>query len=337
MKRFSRRDFVRGAGSAVILATIPGGSGAARGVVPPTAFGGPTPNSQFYVTSYGRTPGVDASTWRFQIKGLVDNPQTFSYEQIQALPQITETLTLECIGNPPGGTAIGNAVWQGIKLKPILERARVKSAAVWVAMRGADGYYTGLPVDELLRQENFLPWKMNGVALPTEHGYPLRIFIPGKYGMKQPKWITELEFLDHETTGYWEARGWSNSAWRKPNSGYFYPRIEGGWMSIFDRSVNVKAPVEIRGWSLAGPSGIKRVQISSDDGATWHDAQFVGKQVPYVWTVWKYRFVPDATGKYTIRVRATDGNGVTQPPTEPQTGSGMSGQARLPLDVTALA
>ncbi|MGO9451603.1 MAG: molybdopterin-dependent oxidoreductase [Candidatus Binataceae bacterium] len=335
--RFTRRDFVRYGGSAVIFAAIPGVVKFAAAATPRSAFGGPTPNSQFYVTSYGRTPSVDAARWRLQIKGLVANPIELSYRQIQSLPQINETLTLECIGNPPDGTIIGNAAWQGVKLKPLLDRAGVKRGAVWVAMRGADRYYTGLPVDELLRAENFLPWKMNGVALPPEHGFPVRIFIPGKYGMKQPKWITELEFLDHETTGYWEARGWANTAWRKTNSGFFSPRVEGGLMSVFDRSAKVSAPVEIWGWALAGPSGIKRVQVSSDGGTTWHDAQLTNYQSPYVWTVWKYRFTPDAPGKYVISVRATDGKGITQPEKDPQIGSGMGGQPRLALEVTSVA
>ncbi len=297
-------------------------------------FGGPTPNADFYLTSYGRTPTVDAGSWRLSIKGLVQNPLELSYDDIKRLPPINETLTLECISNPPDGTAISNATWVGPKLKPLLDRARVKPAAVWVSMRAADGYYTGLPADELLRDENFLPYLMNGVPLPPDHGFPVRIFIPGKYGMKQPKWITEIEFLDHEQTGYWEARGWSNSAWRKVNSGFFSPRVEGGLFSIFDRRAKVAGPVDIWGWALAGPSGIRRVEVSTDDGQTWHDAELVENRSPYEWTVWRYHFAPGRPGDYMIRVRATDGSGVVQPPTDPQTGSGMSGQPRLGLEVS---
>src|SRR5262249_54206026 len=155
---------------------------------------------------------------------------------------------------------------------PLLDRAKVNPRATWCNMRGADGYFTGLPADELLRAENFLPYQMNGVPLPPDHGFPVRIFIPGKYGMKQPKWITKLEFTDRGTPGYWERRGWSNSAWRKPNSGFFAPMAEGGGLlSLFDRSIKVTAPVDIVGWALAGPSGIRRVEVSCDDGASWGD------------------------------------------------------------------
>ena len=326
----TRRKFIAGSSAAIALAGIPRVAPAAASV----KFGGPTPNDKFYITSYSSTPLVNVDSWRFTIKGLVENPKRFSYSDIQKLPKIDEKLTLECISNPPDGTAISNAVWTGVRLRPLLEQARVKPGARFVAMRGADGYHTVLPVDELMREENFLPYLMNSVPLPPEHGYPLRIFIPGKYGMKQPKWLTELEFADHEIPGYWEVRGWSDTCLRKVNSGFFSPRVEGGLMSIFDKKAKVTAPVDIYGWALAGPSGIKRVEVSTDDGVTWRDAQLVENGSPYVWTVWKYRFAPRAAGDFMIRVRATDGNGVAQPPTDPQTGSGMSGQARLAIEVT---
>ncbi len=324
------------AASAGALALIPRAARRALAAEPrQLAFGGPTPNADFYITSYGRTPTVDPASWRLQIKGLVQNPLELSYDDVKRLPPINETLTLECISNPPDGTAISNAKWVGPKLKPLLDRARVKSSAVWASMRAADGYYTGLPAEELLREENFLPYLMNDVPLPPAHGFPVRIFIPGKYGMKQPKWITEIEFLDHHKTGYWEARGWSDSAWRKVNSGFFSPRVEGGLFAIFDRRARVVGPVDIWGWALAGPSGIRRVEASTDDGQTWRDADLVEKRSPYEWTVWQYHFAPSRPGIYIIRVRATDGSGIVQPPTDPQTGSGMSGQARLGLEVTS--
>jgi DMSO/TMAO reductase YedYZ molybdopterin-dependent catalytic subunit len=327
----TRRKFLAASGAAIALASVPR---IARASATAPRFGGPTPNDKFYVTSYARTPSVDINSWRFGIKGLVESPIQLSYPDIRKLSQIDEMLTLECISNPPDGTAIGNARWTGVQLRPLLERARVKRSARFVAMRGADGYHTVLPVDEVMREENFLPYLMNGAPLPPEHGYPLRIFIPGKYGMKQPKWITEIEFADHEIPGYWEVRGWSNTCWRKVNSGFFSPRVEGGLMSIFDRKAKVTAPLDMYGWALAGPSGIKRVEVSADDGVTWHNAQLVENSSPYVWTVWKYRFAPQAAGDFMMRVRATDGDGLAQPPVDPQTGSGMSGQARIALEVT---
>jgi hypothetical protein len=222
-------------------------------------------------------------------------------------------------------------------------------------MRAADGFYTGVPVDEIVREENWMPYLMNGVPLPPAHGYPLRVFIPGKYGMKQPKWLTEIEFVDHEFIGYWEARGESKEAWRKVNSGFFYPRPDshpgivstlssksGRIAEIFDilglsERVRVKAPIDIVGWALAGPSGIRRVQVSVDDAMTWHEAQLVANQSPYVWTVWKYRFAPSNPGEYTVRVRATDGTGAVQPALDPDSRLEKPGQPEMRLKVMSVA
>ncbi len=334
----TRRQFVSLAGSAIVLAGLPFAARRALAEsAAPTAFGGPTPNSDFYVTSFGNTPKVDAGRWRLRIKGLVSHPLELSYADIRKLPPIKETLTLECISNYPNGDAIGNAEWVGVKLKPLLDRARVSPKAVYAAMRGADGYYTGVPVDEIMRKENFLPYLMNGVPLPPDHGFPLRIFIPGKYGMKQPKWLTEIEFVDHEFIGYWERRGWSNSAWRKINSGFFYPQVSGGFLSIFPGNPRLKAPIDVVGWALAGPSGVRRVEVSTDEGKSWHDAELISNSSPYVWTVWKYRFAPRAPGKYVIRARATAGDGVVQPENDQQPGSGRSAQPHMEIEVTSVA
>jgi len=319
--------------------------------VPVGGWGGLTPNKDFYTYSYAGTQRVSPNSWRLKIHGLVANPFELDLAAIKALPSVTETLTLECISNPPGGPAISNASWVGPKLKPLVERARPTGKAVYAALRGADGYTSGVPLDELMREENFLPFLMNGVPLPPEHGYPLRILIPGKYGMKQPKWLTEIEFLDHEFLGFGEVRGWSNSAWRKVNSGFFYPqesslsrlarraamRLGPRFDGLLDRIVpeaTVIAPVEMVGWAVAGRSGIKRVDISTDDGATWTAAELLENHSPYVWTVWKYRFAPRRSGRYRVRVCATDGNGRSQPVSDAESQTGMSAQPRVELAVT---
>ena len=198
-----------------------------------------------------------------RLKGWSNTHSKLSYADVRKLPPIKQTLTLECISNAPDGTAISNAEWVGTPLKPILNRARVRPEAKYVAMRAADNYYTGAPVAEIMREEDFLPYLMNGEPLPREHGFPVRIFIPGKYGMKQPKWITEIEFLPVEFRGYWEERGWSHTAWRKVNSGFFSPRPPDGLATILGGSVDIHGPTDFYGWALAGPSGIRRSRSRS--------------------------------------------------------------------------
>lgn len=330
----TRRKFVMLASSALVMANLPAAERIARAAAQNQNWGGITPNSDFYVTSFKDTPSVNVNLWKLKINGLVENPIELNYDQLRKLPPMKERLTLECIGNPPDGDAIGNADWSGPKLKPLLERARVKSGAVYVAMRAADGYYTGLPLDEIMREENFLPYLMNGAPLPPDHGFPMRIFIPGKYGMKQPKWITEIEFLDRDFIGYWETSGWSRTAWRKPNSGFFTPRPFHSLLSMFSATAELDGPSELVGWALAGPSGIKRVEVSIDDGKTWGDAELFDGGSKYVWTVWKFKFAPAASGRYAARIRATDGNGVTQPDHDPDRNQGQSAQPRMTLHVT---
>jgi len=334
----TRRKFIGLAGTTLALAAFPVSVGADNRTSATMKLGGPTRNADFYVTSSGSTPRVDVETWALKIHGLVDRPLRLTYDDLKRLPAVTQMLTLECISNPPDGSAIGNAEWTGAKLRPLLERSGVKRSAVYAIVRGADGYQTGIPTDEIARDENWMPYLMNGVPLPPVHGYPLRIFIPGKYGMKQPKWLTEIEFVDHKFIGYWEARGWSNEAWRKVNSGFFYPRPSGGFLDILSlsSSAKVRAPVTITGWALAGPSGIRWVQVSTDDGSSWREAEIVKNESPYIWTVWKFPFAPRKAGEYVVRVRATDGSGKPQPPSDPQTGSGMSGQPRMRLEVTSV-
>src|SRR6202035_4706055 len=133
----TRRKFLAASGAALALASIPR---TARAAATTPKFGGPTPNANFYVTSYARTPSVDLNSWRFSITGMVENPQQFSYADIRKLPKIDEMLTLECISNPPDGTAIGNAKWTGVQLRPLLEGARVKRGARFVALGGGEGF-----------------------------------------------------------------------------------------------------------------------------------------------------------------------------------------------------
>jgi DMSO/TMAO reductase YedYZ molybdopterin-dependent catalytic subunit len=335
-KGVSRRKFIKVVTGALAFASTPFST--RLFAEKQSVFGGLTPNRDFYVTSYGGTPTVDAGRWSLKIHGLVQRPLVLTYSDIMRMPSIRQILTLECIGNPPDGEAIGNAEWTGVELKPLLDQATIKPNAVYAAMRAADGYSTGVPIDELMRQENWLVYRMNGEPLPPEHGFPLRIFIPGKYGMKQPKWLTEIELVDRPYTGYWEARGWSNEAWRKVNSGFFYPRRPSGILDILslDTAAKVTAPLDLTGWALAGPSGIRRVEISTDAGASWHAARLLENRSPYIWTVWRYHFAPETPGDYLVQVRATDGHGIAQPENNSERNAGATGQPRLRLTVTTV-
>ncbi len=271
---------------------------------PQAALRAITPTGDFYVTSSGDEPAVDASKWSLAIDGLVAQPLRFSYDEIRKLAVFDTTLTLECISNPVGGRYIGNATWRGTLLKPLLERARLKPEATHVVLYGAEGYSTGHPIERIRDASNFLAYEMNGAPLTRRHGFPLRILIPGKYGMKMPKWLTRIEFVDKEYLGYWEQQGWSNNAERQLQSVIDDPH---------DQETTSGKNFVVTGWALGNEAGVKRVEISSDDGRSWQDAQIFSNPVPsQVWAFWRYVWVSPPKGKHTLVVRATDGNGRRQ-------------------------
>jgi DMSO/TMAO reductase YedYZ molybdopterin-dependent catalytic subunit len=259
-----------------------------------------TPNDQFYITSKGDTPRVEASSWRLKIDGLVAHPIEITYDQLLGLPRIERILTLECISNPIGGHAIGNAQWTGTPLKPLLEHAHPAPEASHVIIEAADGYSTGHPIERIWNEYNFLAYRMNGDLLPPVHGYPARIFIPGKFGMKQPKWITRIRFVNRPYLGYWETRGWSDDAERWAQARF---------TDLKDGAKLRGRNIELFGYAVGNLDGIKAVELSFDGGRAWQNADIFSNPSPLVWVFWKFRWNRPQHGKYEILVRAVDGKG----------------------------
>ncbi|HEX9760150.1 MAG TPA: molybdopterin-dependent oxidoreductase, partial [Candidatus Acidoferrales bacterium] len=221
---------------------------------PQAALRAITPVGDFYVMSSNGEPRVDASQWSLLVDGLVENPLRFNFDEIRNLPPYETHLTLECISNPIGGGYIGHAAWRGTLLAPLLERARLRPNAVYAVLYAADGFATGIPLERMRAADNFLAWEMNGAPLTRHHGFPLRIFLPGKYGMKMPKWLTRIEFVDKEYLGFWENQGWSNTAERQLRAVTDDPR--GGARISGNTFV-------ITGYAVANASGVARVEIST--------------------------------------------------------------------------
>jgi DMSO/TMAO reductase YedYZ molybdopterin-dependent catalytic subunit len=259
-----------------------------------------TPNEDFYVTSKGATPRVDAAQWRLKVDGLVERPFTLTYQELLALPRLEKFLTLECISNPIGGNYLGNARWTGTALKPLLERAQPLKDAAHAVIYAADGFSTGHPLERMWNEENFLAYQMNGEDLPPVHGYPVRVFIPGKFGMKQPKWITRIELVNKAYLGYWETRGWSDDCERWAHARF---------TDLRDGARISGKHFEVTGYALGNLDGIQAVQISFDDGKTWQNTNIFSNPSPLTWVFWKYLWVDPKPGRYKIRVRAIDGKG----------------------------
>jgi DMSO/TMAO reductase YedYZ molybdopterin-dependent catalytic subunit len=259
-----------------------------------------TPNEDFYVTTKGATPNVNVAKWSLKVDGHVENPFTLSYNDVLKLPRLEKDLTLECISNPIGGNYLGNAKWTGTALKPLLERARPTKDAAHAIIYAADGFSSGHPIERMWNEENFLAYQMNGEDLPPDHGYPLRVFIPGKFGMKQPKWITRIQFVNHAYLGYWEQRGWSDNCERWAQARF---------TDLGDGAKISGKNFELTGYAIGNLDGIKTVEVSFDDGKTWKPASIFSNPSPLTWVFWKYIWVDPRPGKYKLRVRAIDGQG----------------------------
>ncbi len=279
-----------------------------------------TPNTDFYLVSKnppGFDPDLDAALWRLEVVGRARSLR-LSHNELIALPSVQRYHTLECISNEAGGNLISNAKWRGVPLRAILEMAGADLSTRKLAFRCADGYMTSILMADALHPDTLLAYEMNGERLPPKHGFPARLLVGGLYGMKNPKWITRLEPLDH-FLGYWEQRGWSDEAVVKtmskfttPNSGAIVPTGQAA---------------QLGGVAYAGQRGIRAVEYSTDDGRTWLPADLRPVLGPYTWVLWTAGWTPPGPGSYLLRVRAQDGTGQWQAaeetPTLPDGASGL--------------
>lgn len=260
-----------------------------------------TPTDSFYIQSFDVTPEVKVDAWSLTIDGLVETPLTLSLSDIQALPSVEIMRTLECIGNPVGGPQIGNTVWTGTYLKPLLDQAAIKPTASHIKFTAADQYQTAVALHYLNDEHSFLAYAMNGEPLTPDHGYPLRVFFAGSYGQKMPKWVTRLELIDKDFRGYWEEQGWSNTAQVQTNSIIKQPK--GGPYAA--------ALIPIWGVAYAGSRRIVKVEVKIDEG-DWQTAKLLTGPSAEVWTQWSLDWTPTHAEEYKIQVRATDDTGYTQ-------------------------
>ena len=288
-----------------------------------------TPTAQFYVVSKDFSPPrVDPDTWRLRVDGSSGRTLVLTYDDILARPSKTEFLTLECISNRLQGGLISNAAWTGLPLAPLLGELQPLPPARSVVFRSQDGYSDSLPLEVALRDDVMLAYRMNGETLPVEHGFPLRLLVPGRYGMKNPKWITQILFTEKEYFGYWEQRGWSQEA-----HVHTFCRID-----VPADGVELgEGTVRVQGVAFAGDRGISRVELSTDGGQTWREARLVPPLGPAAWVLWSYEWdvrASQAPQVLEIVARAADGGGRAQTATESEPlPNGATGYARVRVRV----
>jgi DMSO/TMAO reductase YedYZ molybdopterin-dependent catalytic subunit len=263
-----------------------------------------TSNQNFYRIDIDATPPqIDESTWRLELTGLVDKPLSLSLADLRAFPSVSQYVTLSCISNGIGGDLISTALFTGVPLKDILAEAGLHPEAKEIYIESVDGFYESVNTADMTDERTLLVYAMNGKPLPAAHGFPLRIYIPNRYGMKQPKWITRMEAIDYDGPGYWVDRGWSATA---------FPQTTSVIDAVAVEATDPKTgQVPVGGIAWAGDRGISKVEIEVDDGP-WEAAELRSPALsPLTWVQWRY-FWAAPIGKHTVRVRAYDGKGVLQ-------------------------
>jgi DMSO/TMAO reductase YedYZ molybdopterin-dependent catalytic subunit len=299
-----------------------------------------TPLGLHYLLIHFDIPFVDAATWRLGIGGTVDRPLSLTLDEISARPARTLAVTLECAGNgralleprsqsqPWLREAVGTAEWTGTPLAPLLAAAGPRSGSAEVVFTGLDrgiqgevehDYARSLPLDEAMREDLLLAYEVNGVPLPPQHGFPLRLIVPGWYGMTHVKWLRSIDVVDRPFTGWQQAVSYhlrdSEDELGTPVT-RIRPRAlmaPPGIPDFLSRTRHVDAgPVALVGRAWSGFAPIARVEVSIDGGATWEDASLDEPLAEFAWRGWRHEWRAEI-GEVELCCRAIDAEGNTQP------------------------
>lgn len=287
-----------------------------------------TPNAEFYrVDTALSVPKVLPEEWSLRVHGMVDEPFELSFDDVLELDLVERMITLTCVSNEVGGDLAGNAVWLGYPMKELLERAGLHDDADMLFSTSIDGFTTGTPLAALTDgRDALLAIGMNGEPLPLEHGFPVRVVVPGLYGyVSATKWVVDMEVTRFDqASAYWTDRGWAAEAPIKTASRIDVP----GSFAQLEAGPNVVA-----GTAWAQQRGITAVELRVDDG-DWVAADLAAEASIDIWRQWTWQWDAEP-GRHTLFVRATDGEGEVQTDeTAPPFPEGSSGWHSVAVEVT---
>jgi DMSO/TMAO reductase YedYZ molybdopterin-dependent catalytic subunit len=253
-----------------------------------------------------RSANIDPDTWQLEVAGLVAEPVSMTLDDLRNnYEPVDRIITLSCISNQIGGTLISTTRWTGIPMRLLVEEWNIDPAATHLKISGGDGFFEYVDLD-LIRNDDevLLAYAWDGQPLKAKHGFPLRIYIPDRYGMKQPKWIIKIEAVEEWDEGYWVKRGWSPQAIVEQTS--VVDVVAGD--AVYEQDGQTFVPVG--GIAYSGARGISKVEVSVDNG-DWVEAQLRDPLSDYTWVIWRYDW-PFEEGGHTFRVRCVDGAGHPQ-------------------------
>lgn len=323
-----------------------------------------TPNDRFYIRSHFAVPKLDGSSHRLKVEGAVDRPLDLSLSELNQLGTRSTLATLECAGNSrvylipaaPGVQwehgAVSNAEWTGVPLSTVLQRAGVRNNAADVIFEGADSgeirtdprppgnihFMRSLPLKKALSDEVLLVTKMNGQDLPVSHGYPLRLVVPGYYGMASVKWLQRVIVSTEQFRGYYQTIDYAywNRALKEPTR---MPLLEMRIKSAIARPamteiVPAGKDYRVFGAAWAGEADVAKVEISADGGQTWSAAKLLDSPKRFAWRFWEHSWkAPVQAGRYSLTSRATDSQGRVQPTQHDQDYGQYAIHHTVPTDV----
>jgi DMSO/TMAO reductase YedYZ molybdopterin-dependent catalytic subunit len=287
-----------------------------------------TPMEDFYIISKNFVDPTPerGDNWSIVIDGGVENELTLHKSDLETMAVAPFVSTLTCISNRIGGPLIGTAEWRGARLGDVLRKAGVGSGAVDVVFTGEDDYQDSIPIEKAMAPETMVVWEMNGQPLPRLHGEPVRVIVPGRYGIKNVKWLTRITVANKDFEGFWQERGWTDDGTIKTSSRFDVPS---------NKAILPIGRTQIGGVAFAGDRGISKVEVSTDGGDTWKEATIAENPSPdgFSWVIWKLDW--DAReGTYDLVVRATDGTGELQTSeTASELPDGASGYHRISVGI----
>ena len=301
-----------------------------------------TPVDAFFVRQHlPRPSAIDPAAYRLTVNGMTSKPLQLTLADLQKLPQATVPATIECTGNGrafytpkiPGVQwsrgAIGNAEWSGPRIGDILKLAGASPSAAFLETDGADtgvaatpDFVRSLPMKKALDPSTVLALKMNGQPLPDIHGFPARLIVPGWDGTSSVKWVVRLTAAAEANKGFFMNPGYRYPKYNLPPGSPARPAelevIEGmpvksTIVAPEDQSKVGMGSITIRGFAWAGEEAIERVEVSTDGGSRWHDAELSSPKLHFAWRLWHLDWKPADPGYYTIMSRATDSARRVQP------------------------
>ena len=250
---------------------------------------------------------IDGETWSLPITGLVDNPMNLTLDDIRTRYEArNEFVTLSCISNRVGGSLIGTTYWTGASLQDILADVQPQGDARYLFITSGDGFYETVDLDLIDSDKRvMLAYNWDGNPIPFDHGFPLRIWLPDRFGMKQPKWITGIEVIGDYEEGYWVERGWSKDALVKSTSVVDTVAVDS---MIEDGDLKL---VPIGGIAYAGVRGISKVEVRVDNEPNWREAELRAPLSDVTWVIWRYDW-PFEEGRHEFQVRCVEADGTPQ-------------------------